>query len=135
MDTGLPSALVVCLTTVCGGKKGPGGSSPSPPSVCLADQETTPCIIHYVYSYSLPLYLFLRYTHTFSMCMPKYEKEKQVKNRCKKQRHKCMSIKQANMNDGMSGKCVIEGKGERGGEGRGKRHGQSSTCIIGLMPK
>lgn len=33
------------------GKKDPRGSSPSPPSVCLADQETVPCIIHHVYAF------------------------------------------------------------------------------------
>ncbi len=82
-------------------KKDPRGSSPSPLSVCLAEQETTPCIIHYVYSFSLAL--TYTHTHTDTLCirMPKYEKQKQVKNRCNKQTHKCMSAKQANMTNRM----------------------------------
>lgn len=70
---GLPSALVVCLTTVRDGKKGPEGQF-TVPTVCLADQETTACIIHYVYSFSLCLSDAHPNTHRVCMCVPKYEK-------------------------------------------------------------
>lgn len=64
---GLPSAIMVCLTTACDGEKGPEGQF-TVPTVCLTDQETTLWIIHRVYLFSVSHAHTRTHAHAARVC-------------------------------------------------------------------